>query len=82
MEKTAFLLVFGVVICARGDNDNVPRGHMLPLGSHMDPQMITTITSTPISTEFHEKYVQTSTPVIIKGVLNSTSVLENWGNDE
>ena len=59
-----------------------PRGHMQPLGSHTEPQLIPRTTAIPTSPEFHEKYVKLSSPVILEGILNSTRLLETWGDDQ
>ncbi|CAI8053640.1 hypothetical protein GBAR_LOCUS29322, partial [Geodia barretti] len=75
-----WLLLCGVLWICRGSEP--PPGHMLPLGSHMEPQLVPRITTVPKPREFHDKYVESSTPVILEGILNSTRLLKTWGDDQ
>ena len=62
--------------------DEFPPGHLLPLGSHMEPELVARLQATPTSQEFYSNYVQPNRPVLLEGLLNSTGLLENWGSDE
>jgi lysine-specific demethylase 8 len=48
----------------------------------MEPQLVPRITTVPKPREFHDKYVESSTPVILEGILNSTRLLKTWGDDQ
>lgn len=74
------VVLYGVLWLCGGDE--LPPGHLQPLGSHREPELVATLSAMPTSRSFYLDYVQTSTPVLLKGVLNSTTLLKNWGNDE
>ncbi len=65
--------------------DGVPSpipGHLKPLGSHMDPDMVPRLLHMPSPLEFHEKFVKEGKPVVMEGVMAGTEVLSNWQSDE
>ena len=59
-----------------------PPGHMQPLGSHMEPQMVDRIAHVPFPEEFYHEYMQLKKPVVFEGLLKRTDVLRNWQRDE
>lgn len=73
-------MVYGVLCVCGGDE--LPPGHLQPLGSHREPELVATLSAMPTSRSFYWDHVQTSTPVLLKGLLNSTALLKNWGSDE
>jgi lysine-specific demethylase 8 len=66
-------------VCGGGE---FPPGHLKPLGSHREPELVARLSSMPSSREFYFSYVETNTPVLLEGLLNSTHLPQNWGSDE
>lgn len=56
-------------------------GHMLPLGSHREPEKVDERSDIPSSKEFFEKYVVPSKPVVFRGILKDCSMLYNWTDE-
>ena len=79
-EMRLELIVLCGVLCVCGGGD-VPPGHLKPLGSHREPQLVARLTSVPASRDFFYDYVEPNTPVLLEGLLNSTHLLKNWGSD-
>ena len=74
------LVLFGVLcVCGGGE---FPPGHLKPLGSHREPELVASLPAMPSSHDFYFGYAETSTPVLLEGLLNSTQLLQNWGSDE
>jgi lysine-specific demethylase 8 len=73
------LLLCGVLCVCRGSEP--PPGHLLPLGSHTEPELVARLPAMPSSLQFHTEFVAEGRPVVLEGVLNSTRLLEAWGDD-
>ena len=75
------VLVLCGVLCVCGGGE-FPPGHLKPLGSHREPELVARLSAMPSSHDFHFGYAETSTPVLLEGLLNSTQILQTWGSDE
>lgn len=80
-----FLLVVQLELkCIPGggtSHEELP-GHMLPLGSHMDPEPVRRISHLPSPMEFYEGFVVPKTPVVIEGAMKGSAVWKDWQNDQ
>ena len=65
-----------------GDPAPPPPGHMMPLGSHMTPELVRRISHLPSPKEFHENYVVPKMPVIMEGALRGSPVWRKWQDDQ
>lgn len=57
-------------------------GHMKPLGSHRDPELVTRIVHAPSVVEFQQEYAQPRRPLVMEGILANTDLIKNWQQDE
>lgn len=57
-------------------------GHLQPLGSHMDPELVRRTGHLPSPLEFYENYVAPQTPLIIEGALKGSTVWKDWQSDQ
>ena len=73
-------------ICCTEEEKKVPSsnlpGHMQPLGSHMEPELVRRLDHMIPPPEFYEDYVVPKRPVIFEGLLSQTDVLKNWQSDD
>lgn len=58
-----------------------PKGHMQPIGSHMDLLPIETVYEAPDPADFFNNYILESKPVLMKGVANEFPSFKLWNND-
>ncbi len=66
--------------CTAGD-EALP-GHMQPLGSHMEPEVVRRIDHMPTPREFWEDFVRPKIPVVLEGLMSGEEVLRNWQSDD
>ena len=66
----------------KGEGHEELPGHMQPIGSHMDPEPVRTISHLPSPWEFHEGFVLPKTPVVIEGALKGSDVWKRWKHDQ
>ena len=84
MEEGLFLKISVFAICLTttwqaSENNNDPRGHMLPLGSHRPSEgHIDELHSFPHPADFYQKYVKGSKPVIFKGAAKGIPAYTLW----
>ncbi len=78
------LLLFALLLlcseCSAGDKA-LP-GHMQPLGSHMEPELVRRIDHMPSPSEFYENFVRPKIPVVLEGLMSGQEVLRNWQSDD
>merc|ERR1711993_182283 len=53
-------------------------GHMLPLGSHRDPEDVEERHDLPSAKEFFEKYVMPSKAVVFRGIMKDSPMFHTW----
>ncbi len=88
MDLLPLLLIFVLLfqfllpLCSGGDAPPPLPGHMQPLGSHSEPELVPMLAHIPSPLEFREKYVKPGKPVVMKGVMAETEVLGNWQSDD
>lgn len=57
-------------------------GHMQPLGSHMEPELVRRLDHIITPQEFYEDFVLPKKPVVFEGLMSNTDVVKNWQSDE
>ena len=57
-------------------------GHMQPLGSHREPELVPRVSPEISPVEFHRSYVADRKAVILDQVLVRTGIVEKWGSDD
>ena len=68
-------------LCCSGGEDTPP-GHMQPLGSHMEPELVRRIDHMPSPQEFYEEFVRPKVPVVLEGLMAKQEVIKNWQSDD
>ena len=66
------------IVCS---NDDGILGHMLPLGSHRDPEDVEERHDLPSAKEFFEKYVIPSKAVVFRGILKDSPMFHTWTDE-
>lgn len=81
-SRVSVLFFLLVVLDVLGRSHEELPGHMQPLGSHMHPEPVRTISHLPSPEEFYEGFVLPQTPLIIEGALRGSAVWKHWQNDQ
>lgn len=65
------------------EEGSFPKGHLLPLGSHRDPDntLIDVLDEIPSSKDFWEKYVKTSKAVVLRGAAKHSPAFTKWTDE-
>ena len=85
MGKSSSIASFLVIICSLyhcSGRDNIPVGHLLPLGFHRSPEgRVTSVTHTLTPEAFFNEYVALSKPVLLKGAAKLSAGFHRWSDD-
>lgn len=54
---------------------------MLPLGSHMPPEMVKRVTESLTPSQFVDQYLLPKQPVVFEGLMKDLDVRKNWADD-
>ena len=82
MAKLIPSVVLGLaaIALALSDSQSSIPGHMQPLGSHREPELVQRLSVPPSPLQFAE-YVSAKRPVVFDQLMTNTEVLKNWRSD-
>lgn len=57
----------------------IPKGHLLPLGSHHDSEgQVEDVSGQTTALDFYTRFVNIGRPVVFRGVLNNSAAVQLW----
>ncbi len=76
------VLCTAIWLAAMASADDVPRGHLRPLGAHRKPEKgIAVVVGFPPAREFFERFVAKKTPVVMRGAADGWPARAVWTDD-